>query len=117
MRFSVLPEAVPPAEEVMRELVHADGRVRVARPRVQPLAAGMEREATRLLAVLLADAARRAEAARQGCTAAIGGPFGAPVGAPIATPKNQRAGSEESLVAMRDRRPAAKSDSRGEKTS
>lgn len=88
MPFLYCPRPFRRLKEVMRECVRADGRVRVARLRVQPLAAGMEREATRLLAVLLADAARRAEAARQGCTAAIDGPLGAP----IATPKNRRVG-------------------------
>jgi hypothetical protein len=45
----------------MHERVCADDRVRLARPRVEPLPATLEREATALLAKLLADAVRDRE--------------------------------------------------------
>jgi hypothetical protein len=45
----------------MHERVRADDRVRVARPQVQLLPTAMEREATALLAKLLAGAARDRE--------------------------------------------------------
>ncbi len=46
----------------MDERVRRDDGVRLAAPRVQRLSAEMEREATRLLAVLLADAVARRKA-------------------------------------------------------
>jgi hypothetical protein len=45
----------------MHERVCADDRVRLARLRMEPLPATLEREATALLAKLLADAARDRE--------------------------------------------------------
>jgi hypothetical protein len=94
----------------MRERVRADEGVRLARPRVQRLSAAMEREATALLAALLADAAKH-----RGVP--IGGPVGGPIGTPIATPKNEYHEGGGSPVAKRDRAVLAESDNRGRKTS
>jgi hypothetical protein len=79
-------------KEVMHERVRADEGVRLARPRVQRLSAAMERQATALLAALLADAAKRHERPTSECGVPIGGPVGGPIGTPIATPKNRPPG-------------------------
>ena len=68
----------------MDERVRRDDGVRLAAPRVQRLSAEMEREATRLLAGLLADAVARRKAG-QGAVP-IRPPAGPPVGPPIAPP-------------------------------
>jgi len=70
----------------------------------------MEREATVLLAALLADAAKR-----RGVP--IGGPVGGPIGTPIATPKNEHPEGGGSPVAKPDRSVFVESDIRGRKTS
>lgn len=94
----------------MRERVRVDEGVRLARPRVQRLSAAMEREATALLAALLADAAKR-----RGVP--IGGPVGGPLGTPIPTPKNRPPRLGGSPVAKQDWGVFAESDNRGRKTS
>lgn len=71
-------------KKVMGELVRRDDGVRLAAPRVQRLSAEMEREATRLLAALLADAVASREAGQGGVP--IRPPAGPPVGPPIAPP-------------------------------
>ena len=59
--FLWCPRSSAGRNEVMHKRVRADDRVRVACPEVQLLPAAMEREATALLAKLLADAARNRE--------------------------------------------------------
>lgn len=71
-------------KKAMDERIHRDDGVRLAAPRVQRLSAEMEREATRLLAALLADAVARRKAG-QGAVP-IRPPAGPPVGPPIAPP-------------------------------
>jgi hypothetical protein len=43
-----------------------DDRVRIARPKIEQLSAGMEREAVELLAALLADAVRKGDSRPEG---------------------------------------------------
>lgn len=74
------------------------------------MSAVMEREATALLAALLANGAKR-----RGVP--IGGPVGAPIGTPMATPKNEHPEDGGLPVAKRDRGVFAESDNRGRKTS
>jgi hypothetical protein len=59
--FLWCPRSSAGRNEAMHERVRADDRVHVARPQVQMLPVAMEREATALLAKLLADAARDRE--------------------------------------------------------
>lgn len=68
----------------MGERIRRDDGVCLAAPSVQRLSAEMEREATRLLAALLADAVARREAGEGGVP--IRPPAGPPVGPPIAPP-------------------------------
>jgi hypothetical protein len=68
----------------MDERVRRDDGVRLAAPRVQLLSPEMEREATRLLAGLLADAVARRKAGHGAVP--IRPPAGPPVGSLIAPP-------------------------------
>ncbi len=98
----------------MHERVRVDDGVRLARPRVQRLSVDMEREASGLLAALLADAAKRG-GSDEGVP--IGVPFRVPFRAPIGTPKNAQPETGESSAARPERRIGAGSDNRGGKTS
>jgi hypothetical protein len=77
----------------------------------------MEREATALLAALMADAAKRHEMPPSERGVPIGGPVGGLIGTPIATPKNEYPEGGESPVAKRDRGVFAESDNRRGKRS
>lgn len=58
----------------MDERIRRDDGVRLAAPRVQRLSAEMEREATRLLAALLADAVARRKAGQSRADPSSGRP-------------------------------------------
>ncbi len=97
-------------KKAMQDRVPRD-RVRLAAPRMQPLSAEQEHEATRLLAALLADAAERQP---RGSAVPIGVPFRSPIPPPFAPPvgrEDRRAW--KSPANKPDRRLASNPDNRG----
>jgi hypothetical protein len=92
----------------MDERVRVEKGVRLARPRIQRLAPEMEREATALLAALLADTAKRQRSDE-------GAPIGIPFRVPIGTPKNAQPEPGEPSATRPNRQALAESDNRGEK--